>query len=389
MTGSFEDSDVRQTYLDPLVARLREHGTMEVGRLTLQLPQSFGFCWGVDRALAMVEKARQEFPEQRLWLLSSLIHNPRVNADMRRMGIGFLKGPLAEPGAFDQLGVGDVVIIPAFSAEVEDMLYLESRGVAIVDTTCPWVIKPHKRTLKFLREGFTTVIHGTVGHDETRATCSLVQHEGGHFVVVHDLGEAEILAGFLRGTVAAEEMRRQLHPQAFSEGFDLGVHTLRLGLINQTTMLAAESRAIGNLLRLAVLERDGEEGLADSFRDFDTICRATQNNQDAALKVAGDNPDLFLVVGGYDSSNTRNLARVGDNANVPAFHIEGPDAVAARLSYRDRASGRILEIEDWLPQQGPVRIAFSAGASTPDTILGSVIERVVRLAGENLPLSAV
>jgi 4-hydroxy-3-methylbut-2-en-1-yl diphosphate reductase len=385
MSDSFENSEVRQTYRDAMVEQLRSQGQLAVGRLTLLMPQSFGFCWGVDRALAMVEKARNEFAERPMWLLNSLIHNPRVNADMRAMGIGFLKGPNAVEGAYGKLGPDDVVIVPAFSAQVEDMKYLQDRGVGIVDTTCPWVIKPHKRTLKYLGDGFTTVIHGTVGHDETLATCSLVENEGGHYLVVHDLAEADRLAQYLRGLVSWPQLQSALHAKAFSPGFQADLHFQRIGIINQTTMLASESRAIGDLLKAALTERDGVAGLAESFRDFDTICRATQDNQDAAISVVRGRPDLFLVVGGYDSSNTRNLARVGDHENVPSFHIEGPRCVQQNLEFRDRQSGEILHQEHWLQPEGKVRVAFTAGASTPDTILGQVIARVVELAGESLP----
>jgi 4-hydroxy-3-methylbut-2-enyl diphosphate reductase len=170
---------------------------------------------------------------------------------------------------------------------------------------------------------------------------------------------------------------------AIPEDFDCQRDLLKIGIINQTTMLASESRAIGDLLKAALIERDGEDGIAESFRDFDTICRATQDNQDAANTVVMEHPDLFLVVGGYDSSNTRNLARVGDHYDVPSFHIEGPDCISASLSYRERPSGEILQAENWLPSEGPVRVAFTAGASTPDTILGQVINRLVAFSGEN------
>ena len=150
-------------------------------------------------------------------------------------------------------------------------------------------------------------------------------------------------------------------------------------------MLATESRAIGNRLKTAIALRDGDEGLAESFRDFDTICRATQDNQDAAGKVAKRDPDLFVVVGGFDSSNTRNLARVGDAAGVPAFHIEGPECVGESIRHRERNSGAIIETRDWLPMEGPVTVAFTAGASTPDTILGMVGEKIAEMRGENIP----
>jgi len=386
---TFDAAEVRLSYANPLVEKLRDEGELVVGELTFLMPTSFGFCWGVDRALAMVEEARKEHEGRSMWLLSSIIHNPRVNQDLRDKGIRFLKGPLADEAPEDvlmeKLGPSDLVFIPAFSAEIEDMKRLEAIGVQIVDTTCPWVIKPHKRTQKYILEGFTVVIHGTVGHDETRATCSLVEASEGRFVVVHDLEETEILAAAIEGEIDEETLRRGLHDEAFSSAFEIPGDLVRIGIINQTTMLATESRAIGNRLKTAIALRDGDEGLAESFRDFDTICRATQDNQDAAGKVAQKDPDLFVVVGGFDSSNTRNLARVGDAAGVPAFHIEGPECVGKSIRHRARDSGAIIETSDWLPMEGPVTVAFTAGASTPDTILGMVVEKIAEMRGENLP----
>ncbi|MGB0952770.1 MAG: 4-hydroxy-3-methylbut-2-enyl diphosphate reductase [Planctomycetota bacterium] len=381
---SIENTEVRQTYRSTLVEQLRNSGSHTVGELELLLPQSFGFCWGVDRALAMVEEARRDHAGRPMWLISSIIHNPRVNADLRAKGIGFLRGAFATEGALEQLSDKDVVIVPAFSATVEDMNDLRQRGVTIVDTTCPWVIKPHKRTLKYLKEGFTTIIHGTVGHEETEATCSLIESEGGHYVVVYSIEEAEVLAGFLEGHVSEEVLRNGLRDGSFSPGLDVARDLIRIGVINQTTMLASESRAIGDRLMIALKNRDNEEALAENFRDFDTICRATQDNQDAAAAVAETNPDLYLVVGGYDSSNTKNLARVGRRLGVPAFHIEGPDCIDTLLTHRDRTSGEILEEQDWLPGKRPLRVAFTAGASTPDALLGEVIERLVEFAGGTL-----
>lgn len=381
---SFDNTEVRQTYRSPLVEELKASGTHHVGQLELLLPQSFGFCWGVDRALSMVEDARREFEGRPMWLISSIIHNPRVNADLRAKGIGFLKGSFATEGALEGLGQKDVVIVPAFSATVEDMQDLRARGVTIVDTTCPWVIKPHKRTLKYLKEGFTTVIHGTVGHEETAATCSLIESEGGHYVVVYSIEETEVLAAFLEGDADASALLQGIRAGSFSPDIDVERDLVRLGVINQTTMLASESRAIGDRLKVALTKRDGEEALIQNFRDFDTICRATQDNQDAAAAVAELQPDLYLVVGGYDSSNTKNLARVGHRLGVPAFHIEGPHCIGPVLHHRDRTSGEILEEADWLPSKRPLRVAFTAGASTPDALLGEVIEGLVAFAGEAL-----
>lgn len=380
---NFENSEVRLTYRSELVEELRAVGSKTVGELELLLPNSLGFCWGVDRALAMVEQAHRDHAGRPMWLISSIIHNPRVNADLREQGIGFLRGRHAIAGAWEQLSAEDVVIVPAFSATVEDMNYLRERKVTVVDTTCPWVIKPHKRTLKYLKEGFTTIIHGTVGHEETAATCSLIESEGGHFVVVYSIEETEVLAGFLEGTVGAKFLRDNLRDGSFSSGIDVDCDLQRLGVINQTTMLASESRAIGDRLKAAIAKRDGEAALADNFRDFDTICRATQDNQDAAAAVAQLKPDIYLVVGGYDSSNTKNLARVGRRLGVPAFHIEGPHCINDSLEHRHRESGEILFEEGWLPANRPIKVAFTAGASTPDALLGEVIEKLVDYVGKS------
>ncbi|MDP6963765.1 MAG: 4-hydroxy-3-methylbut-2-enyl diphosphate reductase [Planctomycetota bacterium] len=379
MSPQFDPSTVRQSYRCELVEELRSAGSKTVGEVTILLPQSLGFCWGVDRALSMVQEARAQYQGRPLWLISSIIHNPRVNSDLRNQGIGFLRGEHSKPGDWEALSENDVVIVPAFSATVEDMDHLRQRKVAIVDTTCPWVIKPHKRTLKYVKEGFTTVIHGTVGHEETEATCSLILANGGHFVVVYSLQEAECLSAFIEGEASAAELKCSLREGSFSPGFDFETHMQRLGLINQTTMLASESRAIGERLLQAISKRDGQDMVADYFRDFDTICRATQDNQDAASAVVDKNPDLYLVVGGYDSSNTKNLARVGHRLGIPAYHIEGPHCLGDQLEYRHRTSGEILRCSDWLPAKRPLTVAFSAGASTPDTLLGEVIERLLEL----------
>ncbi len=383
-----DEDEIRLSYRDPLVERLRAEGSLASGDVEVLLPGSFGFCWGVDRALAMVDEARREYAGRPLWLISSIIHNPRVNADLRASGIRFLRGEGAEPDGWARLGPDDVVIVPAFSAPVEDLERLERLGVTVVDTTCPWVVKPHKRTVKYVREGFTSVIHGTLGHEETEATCSLIRHHGGHYVVVHTLEETEVLARFLEGVLDEAALRAGLPPSAFSPGFRPDEHLRRIGVINQTTMLARESRAVGDRLRRALERRDGGDGLDESFRDFDTICRATQDNQDAAEAVVAAAPDVYLVVGGFDSSNTKNLARVGDRAGIPSFHIEGPESLHAdRVVHRERPGGAIVTTRDWLPAKRPLRVAFSAGASTPDTLLGAVVTRLFELAGAPAPAS--
>jgi len=191
------------------------------------------------------------------------------------------------------------------------------------------------------------------------------------------------LAGFLEGLIDANYLRNNLRVGSFSPGIDVQRDLIRLGVINQTTMLASESRAIGDRLKRAIEKRDGAAKLEDNFRDFDTICRATQDNQDAAAAVAALKPDVYLVVGGYDSSNTKNLARVGRRLGVPAYHIEGPHCVGEQLEHRHRESGEVLMETGWLPPTRPLKVAFTAGASTPDALLGEVIDSLVDYVGKN------
>ena len=383
----YEDPLRRYSYKSPLIEQLRAAGgRLEVGRVTVRAARSFGFCWGVDRAVAMVWDALAQYPDRRIWLLDQIIHNPHVNADFKRKGVHFVRGPFSDPGGGEPRA-RDVVVIPAFSATVEDMQRLGETGCTIVDTTCPWVIKPHKRTLSYVKDGFTTVIHGLVHHEETRASCSLIASRGGRYVVVADRPQAQLVCDVISGAAPGARLEAELPAGALSEGFDPARDLARIGTINQTTMLASETREIERLIRTAIAARDGEEGARASFRELNTICRATQENQDAVGELAGgDRLDLMVVVGGYDSSNTRNLTRVGAG-RFPSYHVTGPDSLSAEaIIHRDPASDAIVVSRDWLPA-GPVTVGFTAGASTPDTLLGATIRSVLAAAGA--PLQAV
>jgi 4-hydroxy-3-methylbut-2-en-1-yl diphosphate reductase len=384
----------RASYRSPIIDRLREADhALAAGRLVLRCARNFGFCWGVDKAVTMIHEAIGENPGRRIWLLSPIIHNPSVNRDLAARGVGFLKGGEQVTGVeddrrgedpFARVAPEDLVVIPAFSAEVEDISRLAAAGCTVLDTTCPWVERPHRRTERLISEGFSLVIHGKVGHDETRATCSLIRNRGGHYLVVADLAEADRVCAFLRGELGAQALLRELG-EAASPGFDPERHLEHVGLINQTTMLASESREIARRIALAIEERWGAAHVKERFRDFDTICSATQENQDAVLDLLASSPalDLMLVVGGYESSNTHHLARIAA-ARIPTYHIEEAAEIAAeaihhqRLDRRERVSTR-----GWMPA-GPVVIGFTAGASTPDQQLGQVIERVIQVAGEDL-----
>ena len=391
-TDRYDDPLQRYSYRSPLIERLRAgNGELRAGRVTVRSARTFGFCWGVDRAVAMVHDALSNSPGRRIWLLDQIIHNPHVNADLKRKGVRFLRGPFADGGDHEigELTSADVVVIPAFSATVEDVEALKQAGCTIVDTTCPWVIKPHKRTLSYVKDGFTTLIHGLVRHEETRASCSLIASRGGHYLVVADREQARLVCDTIDGLLAGDALLAALPPQAHSRGFDPARHFERIGTVNQTTMLASETREIERMVRQALARRDGEAAAAQGFRELNTICRATQENQDSVSELAEAGPlDLMIVVGGYDSSNTRNLTRVGEG-RFPSYHVDGPDSIgASEIVHRDPASGAIQRAQGWLPA-GEVTIGFTAGASTPDTLLGETIRSVLEVAGAPLDLLAV
>ncbi len=378
----YENPFERYSYQSPLIESLRAgDGALHAGRVTVRTARTFGFCWGVDRAVAMVQDALANHPGRRLWLLDQIIHNPHVNADFKRQGVRFLRGPFAEPERNGELAAEDIVVIPAFSATVEDMQRLRAAGCTIVDTTFPWVIKPHKRTLKYVADGFTTLIHGLVRHEETRASCSLIASRGGSYLVVADRRQTALVCDVIAGRAPAARLIEVLPAEALSRGFDPALHLQRIGTVNQTTMLASETREIERMVRAAIAERDGEAGAASRFRELNTICRATQENQDAVESLAADGGlDLMIVVGGYDSSNTRNLTRVG-SGRFPSYHVDGPDSIrSGEIVHRCPETDRILTTRDWLPP-GDVVVGFTAGASTPDTLLGATIRSVLSVAG--------
>jgi len=386
----YADPQQRYSYRSELIERLRSSGgELRCGRVRVLTARSFGFCWGVDRAVSMVRDALRSYPGRRIWLLDQIIHNPQVNADFRDMGVCFLRGPFSEAERNGTPQREDVVVIPAFSATVEDIDDLEALGCTVVDTTCPWVIRPHRRTLKYVEDGFTTVIHGLVRHEETRASCSLIASRGGHYVVVADRAEAQRLCDTIRGLLPAHELLAGLSAESHSQGFDPAIHLAHVGTINQTTMLASETREIEAMVRQALASRYGEASVSSHFRELNTICRATQENQDAVSELAERGPlDLLVVVGGYDSSNTRNLTRVGGD-RFPSYHVLGPDAITPdAIKHRSPGDGALVVTRDWMPE-GDVTIGFTAGASTPDTLLGETVRRVLEAARVRLDAALV
>jgi len=260
------------------------------------------------------------------------------------------------------------------------MQRFEALGCVLVDTTCGSVLNVWKNVKRYAEDGLTSIIHGKMWHEETRATASQATHSGGHFLVVLNLEETAEVCDYIRhGGDRARFLAK--FGNAASPGFDPDCHLERMGLANQTTMLMSESLQVQELFRQAMLDRHGETGLAEGFRAFDTICSATQDRQDAVVNLLKETPlDLMIVIGGYNSSNTCNLARMGAAA-VPTFHIAHPDCLESADAIRHRPAGGHDEVraEGWLPPSGPVNIGLTSGASTPNNLVGITVGRLSSL----------
>ncbi|MBD3336944.1 MAG: 4-hydroxy-3-methylbut-2-enyl diphosphate reductase [Candidatus Eisenbacteria bacterium] len=350
---------------------------LEAGGLTILLAREFGFCYGVDRALDYAYETRERFADKRIFITGEVIHNPRVNEQLEEMGILYLPPREEAPDRLEQITPEDVVLLPAFGAERDDVERLRALGCTIVDTTCGSVLLVWKSVERYARDGYTAIVHGKHWHEETRATCSQVsRHPQGRYLVLLDLEEAHLAADMIRGRLDPAAFRERFAP-AVSPGFDPQRDLVRIGLANQTTMLSSESLAVGEVLKQAMIDRYGAERLEEHFRSFDTICSATQERQDAIEELLEKDLDLMLIVGGYNSSNTGHLAEI-TSERVPTFHVEGARDFLAGDTIRHLPVGATEPVvsRHWLPE-GPVRIGLSAGASTPDRQIGRVVDHLL------------
>ena len=371
-----------------IVDYLRDHEfTLTVGDVTIRLAREFGFCYGVERAVDYAYQTRRKFPDRQLYLVGEIIHNPHVNGRLRQMGVEIL---LAKDGVFDFSPVHPdaVVILPAFGVTIQDFEELRRIGCVLVDTTCGSVLNVWKRVESYARDGYTALIHGKYYHEETRATASQVlKHPGGSYLIVRDMAEADVVCGYVAGRGDREAFMAKF-AHAMSPGFDPDLHLVKIGVANQTTMLANESLAIAARVGEAIEAARGSEARARDFRSFDTICSATQERQDAVKDLLQEPLDAMIVVGGYNSSNTISLAMLCAE-QVPTYHVETPgaidpesNAVVYRLPQKQHEEARMA---DWLPASGPARIGLTAGASTPNSKIEEAVERILATRGLTFP----
>jgi 4-hydroxy-3-methylbut-2-en-1-yl diphosphate reductase len=370
-------------YKSNLIQEIRDNGyTLVQGDVTIRLAEAFGFCWGVERAIALAYETRQQFPKERIWITNEIIHNPSVNKNLRDMAVEFI--PVDDEGQkdFSVVEGSDVVILPAFGASVQEMQLLTQKGCTIMDTTCPWVSKVWNSVEKHKKSDYTSIIHGKYQHEETIATSSFA----GIYLIVLNLEEAEYVCRYILEPEETEAGRSQRKAEflakfnnAHSEGFDPEKDLMRVGVANQTTMLKGETEHIGKLFERTMMRKYGPTALNEHFMSFNTICDATQERQDAMFHLVDEPLDLMMVIGGYNSSNTTHLQEISIEKNIPSYHIDCADRIGPGNRVEHKPLNQSLTTtENWLPE-GSIVVGITSGASTPDRVVSDVVKSIFAL----------
>ena len=390
-----KEFDIPDIYRSPVIRKVKEANQitdprkkdlkpteLDFGPLSFLIPRHFGFCYGVENAIDIAYRTVEQHPDQNIYLLSEMIHNPTVNEDLQERGVKFLFETDGRPRIpIDDLQPDDIVIVPAFGTTLEIQKQLQARGIDPYqyNTTCPFVEKVWKRGNQLGRKGYSLVVHGKHQHEETRATFS---HSADHSAVVVVLNpeEAHILAEIMTEKRPLDDFEKYFGHKS-TEGFNPLTDLEYFGVINQTTMLATETQEVMDILKEAARVRFGEEKVGDHFADTsDTLCYATNENQSATYALADAKPDLAIVVGGYNSSNTMHLVEILEH-HCPTFHIRdaGEFDSPAEIRHFDQWEKKIRTTENWLPTEkgSNPRIALTSGASCPDVLVDEVLLKIL------------
>ncbi len=376
-------AEVENHYRSPIVEYLRYSGMpLKAAGLTIKLAKAFGFCYGVERAIDLAYAAAKVFKDRRIYLLGEIIHNPEVNDQLAAMGIQTLRETDGEY-KLDNLTADDVVIIPAFGAEIKVMDQLKKIGCQTVDTTCGDVMSVWKRVRQYRAEQVTSIIHGKAWHEETKATASraIGEDRKGHYLVVYNLEETDYVCNYIRHGGDKTQFLEKFKG-AHSPDFDPDLHLRRVGVANQTTMMRGETEEVQRRIRQAIIDRYGEASLIEHFRVFDTICGATQERQDALRQMLdSETLDMLIVVGGYNSSNTSHLAEMGE-AQLPTYFIKNSEKIISEdeICHWDLHNSREKNTRGWLPKTDLI-IGITAGASCPNNLIEETVERLFELRG--------
>lgn len=359
---------------------------LDLGPLQVYLARHFGFCYGVENAIEIAFTTIEENPGKRIFLLSEMIHNPQVNADLAERGVQFLQDTYGKQLIpFEELTADDVVIIPAFGTTLEIEKQLLDKGIQIskYNTTCPFVEKVWNRSEQIAQKGYSIVVHGKPKHEETRATFS---HASSHTptVVVNDMDETIELAKYITGQKPPEQFYTEFKGR-YSDGFDVTKHLQQIGVVNQTTQLASDTQAISDYLKKTITDHYGLHtgNIAERFADTrDTLCYATNDNQTAVTGMLDTDADLAIVIGGHNSSNSSHLVELCEN-KLPTYFIDSADRLLSPSLIEDRnwKTKDLILKNDYLPEQQPVRILVTSGASCPDAVVETVIRKLAGFYG--------
>lgn len=354
---------------------------LDFGPIQIKLARHFGFCYGVENAIEIAFKTIDENPGKRIFLLSEMIHNPLVNKDLLERGLQFLQdtsGKNLVP--FEELTSNDIVIIPAFGTTIDIENKLKSIGIAIekYNTTCPFVEKVWNRSEQIAKKNYTVIVHGKPTHEETRATFSHAAINT-PTVIVNDMNDAVILSDFITGVSNASDFYSTFKGK-YSEGFDVNKDFTRIGVVNQTTMLASDTQAIADFLKKVMIKKHNlsEDNCSEHFADTrDTLCYATNDNQSAVHGLLKEEADLAIVVGGYNSSNTSHLVELCEE-KLPTYYIDHESRILSKqeISHFNFHNKTELITNNFLPENRPVKILMTSGASCPDSVVENVIKKI-------------
>jgi 4-hydroxy-3-methylbut-2-en-1-yl diphosphate reductase len=367
---------------------------LDMGPLQIYLARHFGFCYGVENAIDIAFRTIDENPGKRIFLLSEMIHNPQVNADLQQRGVQFLQDTYGKQLVpFESLTKEDVVIIPAFGTTLAMEAQLKSIGIAVekYNTTCPFVEKVWNRSEQIAQKNYTVVVHGKPSHEETRATFSHAAHHT-PTVVVNDMQEAEALGRYITGEKEAAAFYSEFKGR-FSDGFDAAKDLQRIGVVNQTTMLASDTQAIADYLKQVMLQHYAltaatiDERFADTR---DTLCYATNDNQSAVYGLLETPADFAVVVGGYNSSNTSHLVELCEE-KLPTYFINNEEKIISptAIQHFNFHSKAEMVTNGFIPQQEVVRVLITSGASCPDALVEGVIEKLASLFKTNKTVNEI
>lgn len=385
--------EIPEFYRSPLITKIKSYQKtndprkrdmsptyVDFGPVAFYIARHFGFCYGVENAIEISFKAVNENPGKRIFLLSQMIHNPDVNKDLIDNGVQFLQDTNGKQLiSFDELTTDDVVIIPAFGAtlQVEELLQQKGIEVAKYNTTCPFVERVWKKSEQIGKENYTIIIHGKYTHEETRATFSR-SAKSAPAIVVKDLAEAKKLSDYITGNKNVELFYEEFKDK-FSEGFDVTKHLQNVGVINQTTMLATETQEIAEHFKQVMITKYGAENTKQHFADTrDTLCYATNENQDATYGLLKSDADLAVVVGGYNSSNTSHLVELLAQ-KFPTYFISSDKEIESKtlIHHFDYPNHKNVSTENFIPKKDKVNIILTSGASCPDAVVERVLNKLL------------